>query len=370
VLRTDTIEALFDVVALLATQPLPTGPRVGVVSNAGGPAVLFADACEAQGLALPELQPATSERLSSRLRPKSAIVNPVDLGASASPNDLEYAMALVGNDPNFDSVVAIYAPPLRDQSAEAAAALARGAAQIPANKPVVAVFQLTGKSAAGLETARGTIPIYAFPENPAIALGAAWRYVQWRNRPRGVVHTLSRFSHDTIRAVVEHALSQAGAGCVLSREEIATVLRAAGIVVAQPEDSAGTPDMPAPLAEPTGHIVMFAGITMDPTFGPLLACGSGRPLSEFNDDVAFRLHPVTDIDAAEMIASLKAAKLLDGYDNRPPLDRQALITLLVRISALAEAAPEMVELELYPISLQTAGKGAIVLSARMRLEAA
>jgi acetyl coenzyme A synthetase (ADP forming)-like protein len=370
VIRTDTIEGLFDIIALLATQPLPMGPRVGVVGNAGGPAVLFTDACEAQGLRLAELQQATVERLRSRLKTNSMIANPVDITASATPSDLEYALNVVGNDFNVDSVVVIYAPPIAGQPTEAATAIARAATQLPANKPVLAVFQFTSNSGTGLRSTRGTIPAYAFPENPAIALGAAWRYAQWRNRPRGNAHALGGFAQDAIRAVVERALSQSGATCALSREEIAIILRAGGITVVQPENSAGSPDLPADFPELSAGIVMFVCVTMDPTFGPLIACGFGGPVAQFAHGVAFRLPPVTDIDAAEMIESLKASKLLDGDDDQQALDRQALIALLMRVSALTEAIPEAIELELNPVSVQAAGKGAIVLDARMLLERA
>ena len=364
VIRVDTLEALFDVVAILSTQPLPMGPRVVVVSNAGGPAVLFADACDAQGLTLPELQPATIAELRAQLKINSTIANPVDLTVSATSKDFECAIAIAGNDPNVDSVVAMYAPPIAGQSSEAAAAIARGGAQITANKPVVAVFQVAGKFGAGLDSARGTIPTYAFPENPAIALGAAWRYAQWRNRPLGSVHTLSRFGQDTVRAVVERALALAGGACTLSRESIATVLRAAGIAIAQLEDSAATPDLPAGLEEHPPGIPMFAGITMDPTFGPLIACGFDSPTG----DMVFRLHPVTDVDAAEMIASLRSSRRLDDDHDTPLVDRRAIAALLMRISALVEAIPEMAELELHPVSMLPPGQGAVVLSARMRLE--
>jgi len=404
VIRTDTLEALFEVVAVLSTQPLPMGPRVGVVSNAGGPAVLFADACDAQGLTLPELQPATIAGLRARLKIKSIIANPADMTASANSSDFEYAMAIVGNDPNVDSVVAMYVPPIAQQPSEAAAAIARGAAQIPPHKPVLAVFQSLGNLRAELSSgARGTIPTYAFPENPAIALGAAWRYAHWRHRPRGNVHALSRFTRDTIRAVVDGVLSRAGGTRSLSREEIATILRAAGIAVAQTEDSAATPDLPADLYEPSSGISMFVGVTMDPTFGPLIASGFAGPITELmgqaegsgaeeprpagagrspepsrrvrslrralEDDVAFRLHPVTDVDAGEMVASLRSSRLLDGHHDTPPADRAALVALLMRVSALVEVIPEMVDLELHPVSVQPPGEGAIVLDARLQLEA-
>jgi acetate---CoA ligase (ADP-forming) len=113
---------------------------------------------------------------------------------------------------------------------------------------------------------------------------------------------------------------------------------------------------------------MFAGVTMDPMFGPLIACGFSGPIAELVGDMAFRLHPVTNVDEAEMIASLKASKLLDGYHDTHPGDREALVALLMRVSALAQAIPEMVELKLHPISVQPSRQSTIVLNARMRLE--
>jgi acetate---CoA ligase (ADP-forming) len=365
VVRTDTVEAVFDVAAIFSTQPLPPGPRVGVVTNAGGPAVLFTDACDAQGMTLPELQPETNEKVRSRLKTKCTILNPLDLTALASPGDFECAMAAVGNDPNVDSVVAIYAPPIAGQLSEAAAAITRAALQIPSHKPILAVFQYSGKLEVGTGCLRRTIPTYAFPENPAIALGAAWRYAQWRARPRGNVHTFSRFARDIIRAVVERALSQAGGACAPSREEIATILRAAGIAVAQVEDLNGTPDLPVNAAEPASGVTVYAGVTADPTFGPLIACGFDRPSS----DMVFRLPPVTDLDAKDVIAALESrGRLLD--DRNTPLrgDHDAMVPMLIRLSALVEAIPEMVELELYPASLHQPSNRAVVLEARMRLE--
>ncbi|HJU11155.1 MAG TPA: acetate--CoA ligase family protein, partial [Candidatus Binataceae bacterium] len=366
VIRADTLEALFDIAAILSTQPLPKGPRVGVVSNAGGAAVLFADACDAQGLKLAALQTATIEKLNERLKLNSVITNPVDLTASGSLDHLEYAIGVVGNDQNVDSLVVIHAPPIADGSSQAAAAITRGAVEIRPTKPVVAVFQSIGSLAA--KAGSESIPTYAFPENPAMALGAAWRYAQWCNGPRGSVHTLSRFAHETVRAVVDRAASESGGGGMLSPEDVATILRAAAITISQPEDSTGSRDRPSNHRQPPSGILMFAEVTIDSTFGPLIACGFGGAIAELVGDITFRLYPLTDLDAAEMINSLKANKLLEGYPDQPPADRKALTDLLVRVSALIETIPEMTELELNPIYIQPAGKGAIVHHARIQIE--
>ncbi|HKV55369.1 MAG TPA: GNAT family N-acetyltransferase [Candidatus Binataceae bacterium] len=368
VIRTETLEALFDVVAMLSTQPLPAGPRVGVVSNAGGPAVLFADACDAQGLSLPDLGDETLAALKLRTPANSVVANPLDMTAMAAPQDFEHAIALVGNDPNTDSLVVMYAPPILAQPLEAAAAIARGAAAVPAHKPVLSVFLSSGSVPGELGTgARGSIPAYSFPENPAIALGAAWRYSRWRSRPPGHAHSLDRFGAEIIRAVVDQAKAEADLPRWLSREEITTILRAAQITVAQPEET-GAPGEGPGRDQRLGGIRMFGGVTTDPTFGPLVLCGYGGPNADLLSDVVFRLPPVTDVDAAQMIASLRADRILDGYRGAQPGDREALIALLMRVSAMIEVIPEMSELELDPVSVLPPGKGAIVLAARMRLE--
>jgi acetate---CoA ligase (ADP-forming) len=427
VVRTGTLEELFDVAAMFSSQPVPRGPRVGVVTNAGGPGILFADACEAHGLALPALAPATLAHLRTFLPGEAAYSNPIDMTAAASVDVFERTIAAVGNDPNIDSVAAIYIPPMVTQPAVIASGIARGAAAIPAEKPILSIFISSQGPPRELDGGpRGKIPAYNFPENGAMALAAAWRYSRWRERPRGAVHTLTRFAQDTIRAVVDRAIAIAGGPCWLSAEELATVLRAAGIEVAQSEQ-VGVADAPAAAArvgyplvakavapglvhksdvggvimgldstdavraattvlhdrvasagmqlegvllqrQVAGGIEMMVGVTTDPTFGPLLVCGLGGTMVELIRDAICRLHPVTDLDAAEMIAGLRASKLLDGYRGMPAGDRDALISIVMRISALVEIVPELSELDLNPIKVLPPGEGAIVVDGRLRLK--
>jgi acetate---CoA ligase (ADP-forming) len=116
-----------------------------------------------------------------------------------------------------------------------------------------------------------------------------------------------------------------------------------------------------------GGIEMLVGMTSDATFGPLLVCGMGGVNAELQKDAAFRLPPVTDFDAAQMLTELRISRLFEGYRGGPLGDRDALIQLIMRISALAEAAPELSELDLNPIKVLTPGQGAIVIDARMRV---
>jgi len=229
----------------------------------------------------------------------------------------------------------------------------------------------------------------------------------------------------TVRAVVERALKDADGSIWLGPEDITTILRAAGIEVAltqrasvadapQVANGIGYPlvakviapgvthksdiggvimGLHSPLAvaeaavtladrartagavlegvllqrEVQGGIEALVGVTTDPTFGPLLVCGLGGVMVEMIHDVAFRLSPVTDIDAREMLATLRTGRLLDGYRGAAPGDREALVAVLRRVSALIEAIPELTEMDLNPVKVLPPGKGAIVVDARMRL---
>ncbi|HUI25679.1 MAG TPA: acetate--CoA ligase family protein, partial [Candidatus Kryptonia bacterium] len=426
VIRTSTIEELFDVVTLLSTQPLPPGPRVGVVTNAGGPGILLADACDAHGLQLPPLAPETLAALREFLPPHAGFANPIDLTAAATGEQYARAIELVGNDPAVDAVIVVYIPPMVTQPAEVAAAIARGAGTVPPTKPLASVF-MSSQGAPPMLSAgpRARLPAYTFPENAALALAAARKYALWRERPSGRTLTLNRFAESAIRAVIDRVLRNADRPVWLQPGDLAAVLRAAGIEFATSEQTAaeeavataerlGYPlvakaiapgllhrsdvggvimglrsaqdvaaavsqlrermrAIDAPLEgvllqrEVLGGIEALVGVTTDPVFGPLLVCGLGGVLVELLRDVAFRLTPVTDVDAHEMIAKLRAAKLLEGYRGMPPGDRAALVDVIQRVSALVELIPELRELDLNPVKVLAPGRGAIVVDARLRV---
>jgi acetyl coenzyme A synthetase (ADP forming)-like protein len=428
VVRTATMEELFDVVALLATQPVPAGPRVGVVTNAGGPGILLADACEAHGLVLPALADETCARLRALLPAAASIGNPVDMTASAPPDHFARAIELVGNDPNVDALVAIYIPPMVTDPHEIAAAIARGAGAVSATRPIATVFMSSRGAPEALSTGpRGRIPSYSFPENAALALAAAARYGRWRARPRGHAHVLDREPAREIRAIVERVLDGATAPRWASMPDVARILALAGIAVApfevtapsgdaavaaadrlgypvvakaiapglihksdvggvivELEDAAAVRDAVDALAtrlgaaghaieqvmiqhQVVGGIEALVGVTTDPSLGPLIVAGLGGVAVELLRDVAFRLTPVTDVDAREMLGELRGARLLDGFRGAPPADRAALEDTILRLSALVELVPELTDLELNPLRVLARGAGAIAVDARLRL---
>jgi acyl-CoA synthetase (NDP forming) len=406
---------MFDVASLLSHQPIPAGPRVAVLTNAGGPGILAADACEAQGLQLPSLSDATRTELRSFLPPAASVANPVDMLASAPAEHYRRALASILRDESVDSVITIFIPPLVTDPQAVAAAVAAAAAGTP-GKPVLGVFMLSE----GAPAALAPIPSYAFPESAALALARVTAYGQWRATPPVPAPTLERFDRDAIRRIVERVLHR-GAGWALPGE-VEALLTAAGIECAESKvvsdadaavraatqltfpvavkalgptllhkterqavalnlpDEAGVraayddfaarfgADMTAVLVQqmvPRG-VEMIVGALHDPVFGPLIACGTGGVLVDLLADTAFRLHPLSASDAAAMIEELRGSRLLRGYRGSEPVDERALREVLLRISQLVSAAPEIQELDVNPLIVLRSG--ARVADARVRIE--
>lgn len=429
VIRTATMEELLDVTALLATQPPPRGPRVGVVTNAGGPGILCADACEAHGLVLPTLDSATVTALRALLPPEAGLGNPVDVVATATTAQMAAAIRLVGADPNVDAVIAIYIPVLARNVDEMKAAIVSAAAGVPDTKPVLTVLMSSqGLPATASSGPRGALPCYRYPENAALALGAAQRWARWREQEPGNVISPPTMAERAVRAIVERIVRDAREPVWASPADCAALLRAVEIEVAVGEvvspsatveaaERLGYPLVAKAVAaglvhkteiggvimqiesaaqmaaavdtllercaahgllldavhlqrQVAGGVEALVGVTSDATFGPLLVCGLGGTLVELTRDVTHHLLPLSDLDAARMLTKLRAARLLDGYRGAPPADRESLVRLMQRVSALALLLPELVEMDLNPVRVLAPGEGAVVVDARMRFEPA
>jgi acetyl coenzyme A synthetase (ADP forming)-like protein len=417
VIRTERLEEMFDVAALLSHQPIPRGNRVAILTNAGGPGILAADACEANGLQLPPLSEATRTELRSFLPAAASVNNPVDMLASAPPDHFRRALMAILRDDSVDSVITIFIPPLVTDPNQVAAAIAAGVAGTH-GKPVAGVFMRADGAPAGL----APVPSFAFPESAAQALARVTAYGQWRAKPHVPAPVLERFDGGAVRRLIEGILTRGG-GWALPGEAQA-LLRAAGIATAEASvatslDSAleAARQLGFPLAlkalgptllhkterkavalnlgdagalraayadfaarfgsEMTGVLVqqmvprgveMIVGALQDPVFGPLVACGTGGVLVDVLADTSFRLHPLDAADASEMIEDLRGVRLLRGYRGAPPADEAALRGILMRISALIAAAPEIQELDLNPVIVLQ--DGARVADVRLRVDAA
>lgn len=424
VIRVDTLWQLFDVARLLDHQPLPAGRRVAIVSNGGGPAILAADACERAGLEVAELSATTTERLDEVLPEQAVAANPVDLIASAGPGDYERALGVLLDAPEIDTVIVGFTPPIVTQGGEVAEAVLRAARERPA-KPVVANFLDTSGAGAGaggaLMTDEITIPSFLFPEAAAQALAHVADYAAWRFEPEGHVPEFTDVDVGAARDLVTGALASQPDGCWLdapqafellgcfgipavptleasTAEEVLDrarslpgpyVLKAASgrlvhktelgalrLGLATPEEVAGAwiamreqlgDEMDVAVVQPlvpTG-VETIVGVVHDADFGPLVMFGMGGTSAELLGDRAFRILPITDRDAADLVRRVRGAPLLAGYRGSEPVDLAAMESLLVRVGLLADALPEIAELDLNPVAARP--EGVTVLDAKVRL---
>jgi acyl-CoA synthetase (NDP forming) len=396
---------------------------VGIVTNAGGPGILAADALEAAGLILPELSEATRKRLSEKLPAEASTRNPVDTIASGGPDEYGHCLGVLIDSDEVDAVMVIYVPTTAGGATGVAAAIRSAAESHSEDVPLLAVFMQHGTSTL-LAGGRRTIPTFRFPEAGALALSRAVRHSEWRSRDPGVERAFADMDTTLIRGVVEPAVERLGEeGGWLETDEVEALLAAAGLALPRSrlvtdEESAVTaaaaiggpvvlkvvapsalhksdvggvllnlegdgvvaegfrrvwnavPDPEAVLVQEMvagGHEVLI-GMTEDPNFGALIVFGMGGVLVELLDDVAFRIHPLTDTEARSMILSIRTSRLLQGYRNLPLGDLDALEEALLRVSALVNLVPEMVELDLNPVKVLAPGEGVRPVDARIRVK--
>jgi acyl-CoA synthetase (NDP forming) len=422
VIRADTIGSLFDIAALLATQPVPMGQRVGIVTNVGGPAILCADTCEAAGLVVAPLAPETSAQLRKLLPSEASVANPVDMLAAGTAEQYREAIRLVACDPNIDAVIAIFLQPLATQLADVAEAVASAARDPEHGKPILAVFMSADEVSSMLQGGAVQVPIYTSPEPAAIALARAARYGSWKARPWADLARPDGIRRDEATALVATALGRGDDW--LPPDEVAALLGCYGLPVAEQRvvDTAGeavkaaaelggavavkaivpglihksdkgavalnligqeavylvahgmVEQFAADGHPPTGFVVqrmcdggveMIVGLVQDPSFGPVLACGAGGVAAELIRDVSARLTPLSEHDPADMVRELRTYPLLDGYRGAPPCDQAALEDVLRRLGTLAEDLPQVIEMDCNPVKVRQFD--AVIVDARIRI---
>ena len=423
VLRAGSVEELFDIAMAFGTQPLPKSRRVAVVTNAGGPGILAADALDAQGLELVELQPETIAALKPLFPEEAAVGNPLDMIASATSSGYRVALKALLADKGVDAVVPIFVPPL-GVTQEAVAEAIVSAVLENSSKTVLPV--LMGREGlpqgrAGLHAAG--IPAYVFPESAARALDALCRQREWADRPIDQ-SPLLEVDQDTAAGIMEKVkqegrtkLSEAealqiceayGICTATSRvagniEEAVSIANDAGYPVVMKivsrdvihkSDAGGVMiDIPdeagvrsaydriianissaVPDARIDGILVQqmvsggretIAGIARDSLFGPLIMFGLGGIYVEVLRDVVFRVAPLRVSDARDMISGIRGSKLLGEIRGQPAVDKEALISTLRRISQIATDFPEIEEMDINPL-LAFSSK-AIAVDCRIRI---
>jgi acetyltransferase len=423
VIRAETVEELFELAIALEARPLPRSRRTAVVTNAGGPGILAADALEARGLELSAFAPITESRLRLLLPEEASLRNPVDMIASATADAYREVLTAVLADPGVDSAIAIFVPPVVTKQRDVVDAITTASAGRQ-GKPVLAV--LMGRE--GLPEGRADlreagIPAYIFPESAARALAIMARQREWAMRPAHLQELLP-VDHDRSARLMQEA--RASGRRLLTGEAPLALLRSYGIPsvsgrvardaaaavaiagevgypvalkvaseqIAHKSDIGGVrigleraddvrkafdeilrnarqvvdPDaidgiLVQRMAGPGRELII--GLARDSSFGPLIMFGLGGVLAEALQDVVFRLAPLTRWDAAEMCRSIRGSALLQAFRGAPPVAFRALEDVLLRVSQLACAFPEIEEFDLNPLLVSEAG--AVAVDARIVL---
>lgn len=424
ILRVDSVEELFDYAEAFAARKLPQGNRVAIVTNAGGPGIMATDSCIRYGLEMAAFSEGTTAALKKALPPTANLSNPVDVIGDARHDRYEAAMAAVLADPGLDAVIAILTPQAMTAIEETARVIGEQAKASP--KPVLACFMgIVDVSAGERVLEKWRVPHHRFPESSAKSLAAMARYAAWVKRPRTPVRS---FPVDAAAARKVFAGAAAQGRAKLTDVEASAVLAAYGFPVLPVElcpdpekaaEAAGRVGFPAVLKISSPEIIhkvdvggvrlglkngqetreaaaamlaevarrapgaRIAGVTVqkmapkgrevilgmkrDPQFGPILMFGLGGTYVEIFKDVTFRLAPVRELGARNMIRSIRAHPILEGTRGEKPADIPKLEELLERLSQLAVDCPEIAELDLNPVMVYEEGMGCSVVDARILL---
>ena len=240
VLRADTLGELFDLAALLEHQPLPAGPRVAIVTNAGGPGILCADACIAAGLELPALPDEVRETIGAVVPAGASLANPVDLLAAAAPETFAAAIEAIGASGAVDAIIVVFVPPLVTEADEVAAAVRAASRTLAGSLPLLTCFMTAQRAPAVLhDSVDGSdappLPSFRYPEDAARTLGRAVEHAQWRAAPRGTVPAFPDVRPDEAAAAIARALGATGAataGAWLEPHDVHALLSCYGVPLA------------------------------------------------------------------------------------------------------------------------------------------
>jgi acetyl coenzyme A synthetase (ADP forming)-like protein len=431
IIRVDTLEELFDIATLLSNQPIPKGRRVAILTNGGGPGIMTADACASRGLKLPRLSETTVSGLTDFLREEATVANPIDMTAESTVEQYSRSLQLLAQDNQVDIVIVIFIPPILTQAEDVARAIREIAPEFRRRDKILVASFMGSKGASielGSEE-QGYVPSFTFPEDAATALSKACQYSDWLQRPKGIVPKLDNVDKKRAESIIKSALEKKstqplwlnanscaelldsyGIRTIRSKpaqtvEEAVSVAEEMGFPVALKLNSSTIThktevggvriDLRSPdevkqafygikdnltvagrANEMEGVVVqhmvltgieVIVGITQDASFGSLIMFGMGGTQAELFRDVVFRIHPLTDVDASEMVRSVKAYQLLEGWRGAKRCDIEAVEDLLLRVSAMAEDLPQIMELDLNPVKVQTGKNGYYIVDVRVLL---
>ncbi len=426
IIRCESIEQQFNYAQAFAYQPLPKGYSVAVITNAGGPGIMAADAIERHGLGFAKLSEKTIEKLASKLPAAANVHNPVDVLGDALADRYEFAMDVVLDDRNVDIILVLLTPQAMTEAEATAEAVVRIAAK-KAKKPVLACFMGAAKVAQAATILRqGGIPQYSSPESAVDVIKVMVDYVRWRARPKRVVKLFPvnrRRAENTIEKYLRKGLREVGEadakevleayGFVTPKGSLATTSEQAANIAEQigypvvlkiwSQDivhksdvggvklglKSGQEVMDAfdlmmyriPKKAPDAHILgvfvqqmvkggkeVILGMNRDPRFGPLMMFGMGGVMVEVMKDVSFYLAPLTADEAKQMLISTRTYKMLKGVRGQEGVDIDAVAEGLQRLSQLVTEFPQIKELDINPFVVGPEGTIPVAVDARMSVE--
>jgi acyl-CoA synthetase (NDP forming) len=396
VIRATSLEELIDVATLFSSTPKLAGRNVALMTNAGGLGILCADACEAAGLELAPLGDETLTVLRAALPAEASVANPVDMLGGATAETYATVVPALLADPHIDALMVLFVPAVSATAEDVADAVEQATATAGSEKPVLGVVISADGVPAAFRAGNRHVASFAYPESAAHALGRAAERAEWLRRPLGSIPDIEGIDRHRAEAVAARVLAAADEswlepadvrelllayGMPLVAERVAQTAGEAvdaacelglPVVVKTAEPGAhktelggialdlNEPDAVRDAAERIGGPVLvqpmvkggaelLAGVVQDPVFGPLVAFGPGGVLAELIGEASFRIAPLTDADAEELVSTGKAGRLVVGFRGAPPGDRAALEDLLHRLSRLGEDLPSIAELDLNPV---------------------
>ncbi len=420
VIRARTMEELFDYALAFATQPIPSGRRVAIVTNSGGPGIIATDQVEAQGLAMARFRKETLELLRNALPPAANIYNPVDVLGDATAELYSRAFRLTVADPGVDAVVCLLTRPAGIDPGEVARGIVEGRKAFP-GKPVVAAFLGGDNVASGLEVLReNDVPSYEFPERAVMSVSGLVRYAELiKEPPFGKGHEFADVQKRKVKEIFaevrrdrrlvllgsEAHRAAAAYGINAAPIDLATrvseavgqaeelgypvVLKIASPKITHKSDVGGVkvglgspgevregfleilenvqralPNVPVNGVEVQkmmpGGTEFIVGVSRDLQFGPLVMFGLGGIWVNLLKDVSFRLAKgLTPEEIEKMILETKAYTLLRGFRSRPPLDTKAVAETIGRVAQLVRDFPEIAEMDINPLVAYENGVAAL-----------
>ncbi len=427
IIRCNSIKQQFDYAQAFSNQPLPSGPRVAVITNAGGPGIMAADAIERVGLTFAKLDEQTIDKLKSELPPAANFYNPIDVLGDALAERYSFALNVVLDDTNVDTVLVLLTPQAMTEAEATAEAIVK-ISGLKSTKPILVCFLGASKVAGGVDILRkGNIPQYDSPESAVETIKVLSEYVRWRSRPKRIVK-LFPVNRRKVENIVERHLRQKvrevgeteskeileAYGFVTPKGSIATTAEQAANIAQQlgfpvvlkiwspdilhktdvggvriglsteqeVKDAFDLMMYRVPKKQPEAHILgvlvqemcksgkeVILGMNRDPHFGPLMMFGMGGIMVEVLKDVSFYLAPLTADEAKQMLINTRTYQMLKGVRGQEGVDIDKIAEGLQRLSQLVTEFPQIQEMDINPYVVGPEGTTPIAVDARMSLEA-